>query len=162
MANQATLVIVKPDAIKHGLTGAVLTRLDALQLEIIGMKVVQVSRALAEEHYKHIRSKPFFEETVAHLQGKLHGVDAVLAFVYWGEDAVERVRQVMGATHPEKANPTSIRGAFGRMTSTGLMENVIHASSDRGEAAREIGLWFKPGELLRPLALPTQNAGVER
>lgn len=149
MAEQATLVIIKPDAIKKGLTGAVLSRLDQLPLEIIGAKIVRVTRALAEEHYKHIRSKPFFEETVAHLQGRLHGVDAVLAFVYWGEEAIERVRTVTGATHPEKAEPKTIRGAFGRMLTTGLMENVIHASSDCTEAEREIRLWFRPEELLR-------------
>ncbi len=153
MAQQATLVIIKPDAIKKGLTGLVLSRLDQLPLEIIAAKVVRVSRALAEEHYKHIRNKPFFEETVAHLQGTLHGVNTVLAFVYWGQEAIERVRVVTGATHPEKAEPKSIRGAFGRMLSTGLMENVIHASSDATEAEREIRLWFRPEEmLLNPFA----------
>lgn len=149
MAKGATLVIIKPDAIKRGLAGAVLSRLDELQLEIIGAKVVRVSRELAEEHYKQIRTKPFFEETVAHLQGTLHGVTAVLAFVYWGEEAIERVRRLTGATHPEKAEPTSIRGALGRMTTSGLMENVLHASSTVAEAEREVRLWFKPDELLR-------------
>ena len=149
MANQSTLVLIKPDTIRRGLTGAVLSRLDALQLEIIGAKVMRVSQELAEEHYKHIREKPFFRETVDHLRGKLHGVDAVLAFVYWGPDAIERVRITMGATHPEKAAPTSIRGALGRMTTGGLMENVLHASSDPADAEREIRLWFQPHELLR-------------
>lgn len=149
MAQQATLVIIKPDAIKKGLTGLVLSRLDQLPLEIIAAKVVRVTRPLAEEHYKHIKNKPFFEETVEHLQGTLHGVGAVLAFVYWGEEAIERVRLVTGATHPEKAEPKTIRGAFGRMLTTGLMENVIHASSDAVEAEREIRLWFKPEEMLQ-------------
>lgn len=149
MPLQATLVLIKPDAIKKGLTGAVLARLDELQLEIVGVKVTRVARALAEEHYKHIRSKPFFEETVQHLMGALHGVETILAFVYWGPDAIERVRRVTGATNPEKAEPRTIRGAFGRNLSTGLMENVIHASSDPVEAEREIALWFRPEELLR-------------
>ncbi len=149
MADQSTLVIIKPDAIQRGLTGAVLSKLDPLRLEIIGAKAVRVSRALAEEHYKHIRSKPFFEETVEHLQGTLHGVAYVLALVFWGPEALERVRIVTGVTHPEKADPTSIRGAFGRMTTSGLMENIVHASSDPTEAEREIRLWFRPEELLR-------------
>ena len=149
MGGQATLVIIKPDAIRRGLTGAVLSRLDVLRLEIIGAKVVQVSKELAEEHYVHIREKPFFSETVEHLRGKLHQTSAVLAFVFWGPDAIERVRQVTGATHPEKAEPTSIRGSLGRMTTSGLMENVLHASSDPTEAEREIRLWFRPEELLR-------------
>ncbi len=151
MAREATLVIVKPDAIRRGLTGLVMSRLDQLQLEMIGAKMVRVSRALAEAHYEHIRGKPFFNETVEHLMGKLHGVDAVLAIVYWGDGAIERVRVATGATHPEKADPTSLRGAFGRMTTSGLMENVLHSSSDPADADREIRLWFRPDELLKPV-----------
>ena len=149
MAQEATLVIIKPDAIKRTLMGETIARLEPLRLEIIGAKMVQVSQALAEEHYTHIRAKPFFEETVAHLRGTLHGVPAVLAMVYWGDQAIEQVRRVTGATHPEKADPASIRGAFGRMLTTGLMENILHASSDPVEAEREIRLWFKADELLR-------------
>ncbi len=150
MADEATLVIVKPDAIARGLTGAAISRLEPLKLEIIGAKVTPVSQELAEEHYANIRSKPFFQETVEHLRGLRHQVAYVLAFVFWGPDAVERVRQVTGATNPERAEPMTIRGALGRNLSTGLMENVIHASSDAEEAEREIKLWFKPGELLKP------------
>ena len=149
MPAQATLVLIKPDAIKRGLAGTVLSRLDALQLEIIGAKVVRVSLELAEAHYQNIRGKPFFDETVAHLRGALHGTAGVLAFVFWGEDAIARVRELAGATHPEKADPSSIRGALGRMTTTGRMENVLHASSDSQEAEREVKLWFQPHELLR-------------
>lgn len=149
MADQATLVVMKPDTIRRGLVGAVLSRLETLQLEIIGAKVMPVSRVLAEKHYDNIRSKPFFEETVEYLQGKFHGTSHVLAMVFWGDDAVERVRQLAGATHPEKAGPHSLRGAFGRMATSGLMENVVHASSDPVEAEREIQLWFKPQELVR-------------
>ena len=150
MADQATLVVIKPDAIQKGLVGAALSRLEPLKLQIIGAKIMPVSKELAEEHYKHIKEKPFFQETVDHLRGLLHGVTHVLAFVFYGPDAIERVRQVTGATNPEKADPQTIRGAFGRNLTTGLMENVIHASSDPAEAKREIALWFKPEELLRP------------
>lgn len=148
MSSKATLVIIKPDAIKRGLTGAVLSRLDALQLEIIGAKAVRVSQELAEAHYRHIHDKPFFREAVDHLRGKLHGTRYVLAFVFWGDRAVERVRELAGATNPERAEPASVRGAFGRLTAAGLMENVLHASSDSVEAEREIRLWFQPHELL--------------
>jgi len=149
--DEATLVVIKPDAIHRGLVGAVFSRLETLRLEIIGAKVMRVDRALAEEHYRDIRGKPFFDETVEYLQGKMHGVAAVPAFVFWGPRAVARVREVTGLTHPEKADPTSIRGAFGRMATSGLMENIIHASADVEEAHREIRLWFKPEELLREL-----------
>ena len=159
MANQATLVVIKPDMIQRGLTGAVLSRLDALRLEIIGAKITRVSRELAEAHYSNIRGKPFFDETVEFLQGKRHGVTGVLALVYWGENAIERVRLLTGATHPEKADPASLRGAFGRMHTSGLMENVLHASGDPADAEREIRLWFQPSELLR-VVLPQQQAAA--
>ena len=149
---EATLVVIKPDAIKRGLTGSVLSQLDTLRLEVIGAKVVRVSKTLAEAHYQQLRDKPFFDEIVEYMQGNLHGTAYVLAFVYWGPRAIERVREVMGATHPEKADPHSIRGALGRMATSGLMENVMHASADASDAQREIALWFEPHELLRPLS----------
>lgn len=151
MPEQATLVLIKPDAIKRQLVGAVLSRLEELPLELIGAKAVRVSRELAEEHYKPLREKPFFGELIQYIRGQLHGVDYVLALVYAGPDAIGRVRQLAGATNPEAADPRSIRGALGRLTSAGLMENVIHASSDEQEAEREIKLWFRPEELLKPL-----------
>ena len=153
MRDQATLVVIKPDAIRRGLIGAVISRLEPLQLEIVGAKALRVSQALAEAHYQHIAEKPFFRETVDHLRGTLHGVSTVLAFVFWGPDAVERVRQATGATHPEQADPASIRGAFGRMTTRGLMENVLHSSADPKDAEREIRLWFAPQELLRDVGV---------
>lgn len=151
MAEQATLVLIKPDAIRRGLAGVVLSRLETLQLEVIGAKAVRVSEALAREHYKQLAGKPFFSQLVEYLQGALHDTRYVLAFVFWGDNAVEGVRRLTGATHPEQAQPTSIRGALGRMTSDGLMENILHASADPDEADREIRLWFTPQELLREL-----------
>ena len=154
MANEATLFVMKPDAIKRGLVGIILSRLEELHLDIVGIKVLRVSKELAEAHYQHIRTKPFFTETVDYLQGKLHGVPYVVALVLYGRDAIERVRILTGATHPENAEPASIRGAFGRMATSGLMENVVHSSADAKDAAREISLWFEPRELLR-LEMPT-------
>jgi len=149
---QATLVLIKPDAIQRGLMGTVLSRLEQTGLSLVGVKVVRVSRPLAEEHYKSLRQQPFFEELIQYLCGELHGVSYVLALVYAGADAIRRVRQVAGATNPEMAEPTSIRGAYGRMTTRGVMENILHASSDEQEAKREIALWFRPEELLQPRA----------
>lgn len=162
MKDQATLVVIKPDAIKRGLAGAVLGRLEQLRLEIVAAKAVRVSRELAETHYRHLREKPFFEELLQHIQGKLHDVPYVLAFVFWGPDAVARVRQMMGATHPEKADPLSIRGSLGRMTTQGWMENILHASENEVEAEREIRLWFTPGELLRDIGVFTASKTTVR
>ncbi len=151
MADQVTLVIIKPDALRRGLAGHILSRLEQLGLEMVGAKVLSVSRALAEEHYRHLRDKPFFEELLQHVQGKLHGVGYVLAFVLSGPEAIRRVREVTGATHPEQADPLSLRGSVGRMTTQGWMENLLHASENEAEARREIALWFRPDELRRPV-----------
>ncbi len=149
MANQATLIIIKPDAIQKGLMGAVMSRLETLRLEMVGAKVTRVSRELADAHYCELREKPFYGMLLDHLQGTLHDTPYVLTFVLWGPDAIARVREITGATHPEKADPLSLRGSLGRMTEAGVMENVLHASANAADAEREIQLWFKPSELLR-------------
>jgi Nucleoside diphosphate kinase len=68
--------------------------------------------------------------------------------VYWGESAISKVREICGATNPEEADSVSIRGAYGRITTKGVYENVIHASTNRAEAEREIKLWFRPDEII--------------
>lgn len=145
---QATLVLIKPDGLKKSLTGNILTRLSETKLEIIASKVVRVSKELAEQHYYHLKDKPFFPELIKYLQGELHDRKKVLAMVYGGEDAINKVRQLAGATNPEEADPTSIRGSYGRITTKGLYENVIHASTNESEAEREIKLWFSPDEII--------------
>jgi nucleoside-diphosphate kinase len=147
---QQTLVIIKPDGLKKSLTGNILTRLAEAKLCIIGAKVVRVSRELAEQHYAHLKQKPFFEEVVKYICGEPYGpqYQRVLALVYEGEDAIVKVRQLAGDTNPEQAEATSIRGQYGRLTSTGLFENVLHCSSNVDEAEREIKLWFEPNEIV--------------
>ncbi len=157
---QQTLVLIKPDGLIRSLTGNILTRLSETKLEIVGAKICRVSRELAQAHYQHLKDKPFYEELIRYMQGDLHDRRKVMALVYWGENAIEKVRELAGETNPEKASPTSIRGSFGRIRSSGLFENVIHASSDESEAEREIKLWFKPEELLLDL-YPTKQAKKE-
>ncbi|MBA3066295.1 nucleoside-diphosphate kinase [bacterium] len=147
MAEQ-TLVLIKPDGLKKSLTGNILTRLSEAKLEIMAAKVVCVTRELASEHYCHMQAKPFFEELINYLMGNLHDRRKVLALVYHGDNAISLVRGICGGTNPETADPTSIRGAYGRITTKGLFENIIHASSALEEAEREIKLWFKPEELV--------------
>ncbi|MDO8661713.1 MAG: nucleoside-diphosphate kinase [Candidatus Omnitrophota bacterium] len=146
--NQAVLILIKPDGLKKSLTGNILTRLSETKLEIVAAKIARVSRALAEEHYKHLKDKPFFGEIIQYLQGELHDRKKVLALVYWGKDAIKKCRDLAGATNPEEAEPTTIRGSYGRITTTGVYENVIHVSSNEDEAKREIKLWFQPDEII--------------
>ena len=148
-ANQ-TLVLIKPDGLVKSLTGNIITELSDTGLIIVGAKIVQVTRELAEEHYQHLREEKFFDELIRYIMGEFH-VKRVLALVYHGENAIEKVRKIVGATDPEKAEPTTIRGKYGRITSRGVFENAVHASENEKEAEREIKLWFRPEELVHTI-----------
>lgn len=163
MAIEQLLILIKPDGIKKSLTGNILTKLSEARMVIIGAKAVKVSKDLAERHYYHLKDKPFFGELVEYIQGKLYGEpwDRVLAFVYQGEDAISRMRKIAGATNPEEADPVSIRGAYGRITTKGVYENVVHCSSDAAEAEREIKLWFSPDEIVNKI-YPTKQISIEK
>src|SRR3989338_3066603 len=143
---QQTLVLIKPDGLKKSLTGNVLTRLSETKLDIVAAKIVKVSRELAANHYVYMKDKPFYEELLKYIMGEYHK-RKVMALVYWGEDAISKVRNICGATNPEEADSVSIRGAYGRITTKGDYENVVHASSNEAEAMREIQLWFAPDEV---------------
>ncbi|MDD5119756.1 MAG: nucleoside-diphosphate kinase [Candidatus Omnitrophica bacterium] len=146
--DQAVLILIKPDGLKKSLTGNILTRLSETKLEIVAAKMVRVTKELAEEHYKHLKDKPFFNDIIQYLQGQLHDRKKVMALIYWGQDAIKKCRDLAGATNPEEAESTSIRGSYGRITTSGVYENVIHVSSNDSEAEREIKLWFAPDETI--------------
>jgi nucleoside-diphosphate kinase len=148
--NQATLVLIKPDGLKKSLTGNILTRLSETKLDIVGARIVKVSRELAQNHYAMLKDKPFFEDLLKYLMGEYHK-KKVMALVYYGEDAIQKVRNICGATNPEEADPVSIRGAYGRITTKGVYENAIHASANPAESEREIKLWFTPDEIIAEL-----------
>ena len=158
---EQTLVLIKPDGLKKSLTGNILTRLSESKLEIVAAKITRVSRKLAEEHYSHMKDKPFFEELIKYIRGELHQRRKVMAMIYWGEKAISKVRELSGATNPEEADPVSIRGAYGRITTKGVYENVIHTSRDREEAEREIKLWFSPDEIIVTL-YPSETIEVNK
>lgn len=154
--NQATLILIKPDGLKKSLTGNILTRLSETKLEIVAAKMVRVYRELAQQHYAHLKDRPFFDDLIKYIQGEFHNRRKVMALVYWGEDAIKKCRELAGATNPEEAESTSIRGSYGRITTSGVYENVIHVSSNEQEAEREIKLWFEPEEIIVNL-YPTQE-----
>lgn len=148
MSNESVLVLIKPDGLKKSLTGNILTRLSETKLEIVAAKMVRVSEELAHEHYKHLKDEPFFKDLVKYIRGEFHDRRKVMALIYWGKDAIKKCRELAGATNPEKAESTSIRGSYGRITTLGVYENVIHVSADGEDAEREIKLWFSPDEII--------------
>ena len=143
-----TMILIKPDGLVKSLTGNILTRLSETKLEIVAAKIVRVTKELAERHYAHLKDKPFFDELIRYIMGELHERRKVMAMVYWGEDAINKVRQLAGATNPEQAEPISIRGQYGRITTKGIYENVLHCSANKEDAEREIKMWFSPNEVI--------------
>ncbi len=157
------LVLIKPDGLVKSLTGNIISKLSEAKLIIVGAKIVQVSRELAEQHYDKLKEEKgdeIFESVLEYIQGKFH-TNRVLAMVYEGEDAIQKVRPLAGATNPEKAEPTTIRGKYGRIHSeTEVFENVIHCSDSKDNAKREIQIWFEPVELSN-IIYPTEHKAVE-
>ncbi len=147
---ERTLVLIKPDAMIKKIAGNILSDLYNLNLKMIGLKLVDVKKELAEKHYCELKDKPFFDDLIKYLQGKFHENENVIAIVYRGENAVQKVRDVIGKTHPDESSPSSIRGKYGKIHSkTQWHETVIHASDSQKSAEREINLWFRKEELVK-------------
>ena len=135
---ERSLVIIKPDALHTGLGGAIISRLEAKGLRVAGIKLVHMDRAMAERHYAQHRGKAFFDELVEFMTSA-----PAMAIVFQGENAVQVIRQAMGATDPAKAAKGTIRADFG----TDLTRNAIHASDSVATAEAEIKLFFGKDEL---------------
>lgn len=164
MQIQQCLVIIKPDGLIKSLTGNIISVLSETKLKIVGARVLKVPRELAEKHYENLKDRPeIFENTINYIMGKWH-TDRVLVLIYHGEDAIKKIRELIGKTNPEEAPPTSIRGKYGRINSkTGVFENVVHASDSEESAEKEIKLWFSPdmlSELIYPVT--TEKKEIEK
>ena len=149
MSEERALLLIKPDAMQKQLAGNIIAEIYHLKLKMIGLKLVNVKRELAELHYQEHKSKPFYSELIDYITGKLHGKESVIAIAYKGENAAQKLREYAGKTNPELAHPTSLRGRYGRIISTNnQMDNVVHISDSAENGDREIKLWFKKEELI--------------
>jgi nucleoside-diphosphate kinase len=131
--------MIKPDGVQRNLVGEIIARFEQKGLKIVALKMLQISRELAERHYGEHKGKPFFEPLVAYITS-----GPVVAMVLEGKDAVSTVRDMMGATNPLKAAPGTIRGTYGM----DIGRNVVHGSDSVESANREIGLFFTPEEIV--------------
>jgi len=136
---EKTLIIFKPDAVQRGLSGEILTRFEKKGLQIVGLKLMRISRELAEAHYAPHKGKPFYDGLVRFMTSS-----PVVVLALAGKDAIIIARKMMGATFGSKAEPGTIRGDYGVSNSY----NLIHGSDSSEAADRELGLFFKPGELV--------------
>jgi len=133
MAVERTLVLAKPDAVRRGLCGEIIARLERRGLALRGARLVQVDEELAGAHYAEHRGKDFFAGLVSFITS-----GPTLALVVEGESAVTVVRATMGATDPAKAAPGTIRGDLG----LSMPDNLVHGSDSLESARRELALWF--------------------
>jgi nucleoside-diphosphate kinase len=136
---QKTLVLLKPDCVHRRLVGALIQRFEQKGLRLAGLKLVQASRPLAEQHYAVHKGKAFYESLLKFLTA-----GPTVALVLEGREAVAVVRNLMGATDGTKAPPGTIRGDY----ALSIQNNLIHGSDSAENAAAEIALWFKPEELV--------------
>jgi nucleoside-diphosphate kinase len=135
MAEQSTLLIVKPDAVRRGLIGEVFSRVEREGLRFDAMRMMEIDRDLAERHYAEHAEKPFFHELVEFITS-----GPVVVVRVSGEDAIGALRRLMGATDPAKADTGTIRGDFGKE----ITQNLVHGSDSPESAARELALFFAP------------------
>ena len=138
MEKQRTFVMIKPDAVQRGLVGDIISRFERKGIKLVAMKLASVSRELAEKHYGIHKGKPFFEPTVEYITSS-----PVVAMILEGNNAIEMVRGMMGATDPQKADMGTIRGDLGQF----IGRNIVHGSDGPDTAEFEMNLWFKPEEI---------------
>ncbi|MGD8244898.1 MAG: nucleoside-diphosphate kinase [Anaerolineae bacterium] len=136
---ERTLIIIKPDAVQRGLIGRIITRFERRGLRIAAMKLMQITRELAERHYAIHEGKPFYEPLLAYITSS-----PVVVTVLEGNDAIEIARRTMGATNPAEAAPGTIRADFGLE----IGRNLVHGSDGPETAAFEVPLFFEEEEIL--------------
>jgi len=137
---QQTLILLKPDCVQRRLVGSLIQRFEQKGLRLAAMKLVHADRALAEKHYAVHAGKPFYEPLLTFLTS-----GPTVAMVWEGREAVAVCRNLMGLTDGAKAPPGTIRGDY----ALSVQNNLVHGSDSPENAAAEIALWFKPGELVR-------------
>lgn len=135
---EKTLILIKPNALQRGLVGDIVTRFERKALRIVGMKMMFMTDEIVNEHYAHLKERPFFPYLKASMQAA-----PIIACCVEGAEAVDIVRLMVGATNSRKALPGTIRGDF----SMSGEQNVVHASDSVENALVEIDRFFKPGEL---------------
>ncbi|XP_027121423.2 nucleoside diphosphate kinase 2, chloroplastic [Coffea arabica] len=135
---EQTYIMVKPDGVQRGLVGEIISRFEKKGFKLTGLKLFRCPKELAEEHYKELQSKPFFPKLINYITS-----GPVVCMAWEGVGVVASARKLIGATNPLQAEPGTIRGDLAVQTG----RNVVHGSDSPENGKREIGLWFKEGEI---------------
>jgi nucleoside-diphosphate kinase len=151
---EKTLVVLKPDAVKRGIVGEIMTRFEKVGLHLMAVKMVQMDEKLAHDHYEGIgQLKTRRGEEIFNVNAEFMRSGPVVAMVWEGVEAVALVRKMVGATEPKSALPGTIRGDYSHLSfgytdvNNAWLPNLIHASAEVDEAGPEISLWFGDSEL---------------
>ncbi|HEY9722941.1 MAG TPA: nucleoside-diphosphate kinase [Oscillatoriaceae cyanobacterium] len=136
---ERTFLAVKPDGVQRGLSGAIIQRFEQKGYKLVGLKFMQVTRAQAENHYGEHKGKGFFEGLVNFITS-----GPIVAMAWEGPNVIATARKMMGATNPANSEPGTIRGDL----ATDIGRNIIHGSDSPESAQRELGIFFKPEELI--------------
>ncbi len=137
MAAERTLVLIKPDGVRHGQIGEVLRRIETKGYTVVALELRTATTDLLAQHYAEHLGKPFYDSLVEFMKS-----GPLVAAVAEGEQVIAAFRSLAGATDPIKAAPGSIRGDLARDWGTSVQQNVVHGSDSPESAAREIALWF--------------------
>lgn len=135
---ERSLVLIKPEAVQRGLSGAIIGRLEGQKLKLVALKMLRLDKELARRHYAVHKDKPFFDGLVEYITS-----GPIVALVLEGEGAVELIRKTMGATDPARAEAGTIRADFGM----DIQRNAVHGSDSVKTAEQEIKLFFKDAEI---------------
>ena len=135
---ERTFLMVKPDGVQRSLVGNVINRLESKGLKLVAMKMMQISPELASNHYAEHKDRPFYDGLISFITSA-----PVVAMIWEGDDAVDIVRNLIGATDPRKSAPGTIRGDLAIFTG----KNIVHGSDSLESAEREIDLFFETGEI---------------
>ena len=137
---ERSLVLIKPDGVQRGLAGTILAQLEKMDLKLVALKMLHINEKLALEHYAVHKDKPFFSRLVTYISSA-----PIVAAVFEGENAVERIRKALGATDPAKAESGTIRCDFG----LDIEQNTVHGSDSAQTAENEIKLFFTGNEIIQ-------------
>ena len=137
MSTEKTLILVKPDGVRRGLVGEVISRIESKGYEIDSLRMLQADRALLEKHYAEHVGKPFYEPLVEFMMS-----GPIVAIVASGNRVIEGFRSLAGVTDPTVAAPGTIRGDLARDQGTKVVQNIVHGSDSPESAAREIQIFF--------------------
>ena len=138
MSSEKTLILIKPDGVRRGLVGEVISRIEKKGYSVTALRMMQADRSILEKHYAEHNGKPFYEPLLEFMSS-----GPIVAMIAEGNRVIEGFRSLAGATDPTVAAPGTIRGDLARDQGTKVVQNIVHGSDSPESATREIAIFFE-------------------